>query len=94
MRLLSAAGTAGVLLMAWAGAGCSDDGNECGDGTVDCGSAVEVRWSPGELEEPVQIRLCLDGACNEGTPPYTNPNGIALGGAYLPNCRTAGPGSA
>jgi hypothetical protein len=74
MRVLSAAGAAGVVLMAWPGAGCADGATEC-DGTVDCGSAVEVRWSPGELEVPAQARLCVDGVCNESTPPYANPNG-------------------
>jgi len=74
MRLLPAEGTAVVLLVAWPGAGCSDDSDECDRMSVDCGSTVEVTWSPDELAEPDLVRLCLEGECNEAIPPYTNPD--------------------
>lgn len=80
VRRLPAAGTAVVLLMAWPGTGCSDDGDEC-DGTIDCDSTVSVRWSPDELAEPDLVRVCLEGVCNEAVPPSTNP---ATGDLHAP----------
>jgi hypothetical protein len=49
--------------------------------TIDCGSAVEVRWSPDELAKPDLVRVCLEGVCNDARPPSTNP---ATGDLHAP----------
>ena len=90
MRMLPAAGTAIAVLMASPGAGCSDD-DECDRMSVDCGSAVEAKWSPDELAEPDLVRLCLEGECSDAVPPYGNP---ATGDLHAPDLGGPLPDSA